>query len=199
VSATSGLAANVQTGEEREHDVSFVPAWRLGDLKIENDARNLWRMFGMIAEPEIQYRQKQLCAGAYVENGLAAIATAEPVFLSHLRFLHYRCAVSRNYRRRELAWRLTAFAHALIEQWSLENLQEKFSGLLIATEAREFAGHISAPIISKHGLNLVFIGYKPTGEQLRVMWFKHANVDERVRRPDSDTPDAAKAAEHASQ
>ena len=92
-----------------------------------------------------------------------------------------------------MAWRLTAFAHALMENWSLENPREKFSGFLITTEAREFAGHINAPIIPKHGLSLVFIGYKPTGEQLRAIWFKHANVDERVRRADVESPDTAAA------
>ena len=40
-----------------------------------------------------------------------------------------------------------------------------------------------------HGPNLVFIGYKPTGEQLRAMCFKHANVEERVRRADVESLD----------
>lgn len=191
MSAISASTPHVQTGEEQEHVFSFAPAWRRHDVKIENDARDFWHAFAMISESESQHRQKQLCAAAYAENDLAAIATAEPVFLSHFRFLHYRCAVSRNYRRRELAWRLTAFAHALLEQWSQENSQEKFSGLLIAMEAREFAGHISAPIISKHGLDLAFLGYKPTGEQLRAIWFKHANVEERVRRADVESLDIA--------
>jgi len=193
LSAISVPTAHLQIDGERERDASFVPAWRLHDLKIKKDAQDFWRRLGMISEPEIQHRLKQLCVAAYVEGELVALATAEPVFLSHLRFLHYRCAVSPSYRRHEMAWRLTAFAHDLLEQWSLANPQEKLSGLLATMEAREFAGHLSAPILPKHGLNLVFIGYKPTGEQLRAMWFKHANVEQRVRRADLDSSDVATA------
>jgi hypothetical protein len=186
-------SASIQNGGEQERDVSFAAAWRLHDLKIEKDAQDLWRKLKMIPESEIQQRLKQLCAAAYAKDEVVAIATAEPIFLSHLRFLHYRCAVSPSYRRHEMAWRLTAFAHDLLEQWSLANPQEKISGLLATMEAREFAGHLGAPILPKHGLNLVFIGYKPTGEQLRAMWFEHANVEERVRRADVEFSDAATA------
>lgn len=190
---TSVLSANIQIDGVSEREVSFASAWRLHDLKIEKDAQDLWRGLKMIPEAEIQQRLKQLCAAAYVDGELVAIATAEPIFLSHLRFLHYRCAVSPTYRRHEMAWRLTAFAHDLLEQWSLANPQEKISGLLATMEAREFSGHLGAPILPKHGLNLVFIGHKPTGEQLRAMWFKHANVEERVRRADVESSDAGAA------
>ena len=176
---------------EREGDVSFVPAWHIHNSKIEEDAQDFWRKLSLIAKSQIEHRLGQLCATAYAQGELVALATAEPIFLSHLRFLHYRCAVSPSYRRHEMAWRLTAFAYSVLEKWSLEAPEEKISGLLATMEAREFAGHLSAPILPKHGLSLVFMGYTPNGEQLRAMWFKHANVEERVRRSTSDAADVS--------
>ncbi len=189
--AISISATNIQIGRgarpapaKPERDVSFAPAWHLNDLIVEQQAQDFWRELELVRQSEIEPRLKQLCAIAYAKTEVVAVSTAEPLFLQHLGlwFLQYRCAVSPSHRRHDLAWRLTAFAFGLLEKWSLENPLEDIAGLLATMQAREFAGHLGAPILPKHGLSLVFVGHTPKGDQFRAMWFKHANVEAMFQR-----------------
>jgi len=182
--SNAGLAgAEVVAQNASQRDVSFVPAWRLRDKRIEQGATEFWRRHNLMNEPIIEERISQLCAAGYVGEGIVALSTAEPFEWMGLRFLEYRCSVSPSYRHREITWRLTAFVYALTEKWSLENPQEKIVGLLAAMEASEFIGHLALPVLSKHGLDLVFVGHTPNGHQLRAMWYKHANVEASILNP----------------
>lgn len=179
-------ATNLQVSGDRKltHEasgdgISFAKAWGLENPAMEQAVQKFWRDLGLVPEAEIEQRLKELCAVAYCNGSIIAVATADPTLVPHLRtrFFQYRCSIARAHRRRELAWRLTAFSHGVLEEWSLLNRQEKIMGLLAIMQSDAFASHSSTPVLTKHGISVVLVGYSPAGFRLRAIWFKHAYVE----------------------
>lgn len=144
-------------------------------------ARSFWRATDILSTNEIERCLPELCAVAYAGGKVIAVSTVVIVFMSTVRcrVANYRCAVSQEYRRRNLAWTLAGYSRDLLEKWSLQNPTEKVMALAAVLEADEFkmAESRHCPKLSVHGLNFDLIGYTPEGHQLRVSWFHHAVVE----------------------
>lgn len=163
------------------HDgFEFRPAWHRADPQIETDAREFWRGMRLLALPEIEKRIPELIAGAYVNDKLVAVSTAEFNVLPQLRarFAMYRCLVSPEYRRHHLSYRISGYSCGLLEKWSLENPHERVVGMAAIIQASEYKAKQREPMWPEYGLNLNLVGYNNMGSQIRVSWFKHGRVDE---------------------
>jgi hypothetical protein len=171
------VKADIVTPVLPRSDIVFRPAWRVVADGIRRDAMDYWLRNHLVQSDFLEERAKQLCAVVYVGVEMAGLSTVESFDWAGLKLFHYRCSVAPEFRQREITWRLTAFSHQLLEKWSENNPGEGHSGFLVTLEAPQFIGHMGLPIIHKHGLDLVFIGRNARGHQLRVMWFKHANVE----------------------
>jgi len=155
--------------------ITFRPAWRKADPELERDAISFWskreKLLPRGVNPEA--RAKQLCALAYRDGEVAGVATATLELVPRLRcrMAVYRCAVAIGMRRKPLSWTITDYSREVLEQWSLENPDEKVMGLLAVMQAREFVERypqIVAPA------NMAFVGFTQNGYPVRVAWFKHA-------------------------
>lgn len=153
-------------------DIIFRSAWRLDDQQIVRDARQLWQLENI--PPRLtKDRERELCAAAYCGEALAAVSTARHLYSPEMRhaFFGYRCLVSPDFRRQDIAWKITAYSIKLLQEWAAQNSEEKVLGLLIHVETDKFDAGLRRPIREKFGLNMHFVGYTEDGQQMRVIWF----------------------------
>ena len=153
-------------------DIIFRPAWCLDDDQIGHDARQLWALRN-ISHTLTAGRERELCAAAYSGDKLAAISTARQLYSPVMRntFFGYRCLVAPDFRRQNLAWRITAYSIKLLQDWAVQNPEEKILGLLIYVETDKFDAGLRRPIRENFGLAMHFVGYNEDNQQMRVIWF----------------------------
>lgn len=162
-------------------DIGFRFAWRGRDPEVLADARRFWQSLGgVVRSEEAEERERELCAAAYSGGDVIAVSTATITDYPRLggSFAFYRTAVAPSFRRQSVAAKLCAYSRDKLAQWSRENPEEKVKGLFIAVQSDDlFRERRHLPVISKEGLDFIFVGYGQTGFQIRVVWFAHATVE----------------------
>lgn len=164
---------------DADGDIVLRPLWRRDDPQTIADVKRLWAAGGIPAA-SIESRQKELCAAAYIGDELAAVSTAGIYFDPAMRnnFFAYRCMVAPQFRRRNLAWRISAYSLDLLKNWSAQNPEARILGLMIVVETEKFAEGLRSPIRENFGVAMHFVGYTMAGQQLRVVWFDDAKLDD---------------------
>jgi len=159
--------------------MEFRFAWGRHDQKLVDDARQFWREQDVMSPEDIEARAKDLCVLAYSSGRVAAASTVYLYDFPRLRsrFAYYRTLVGADFRRQKLSARLCVFSRDAMKQWARENPEEKLKGLFIIPEAEEYRPHLHEPVIRRHGLEFVLVGYTPGGYQMRVVWFDDATVE----------------------
>lgn len=173
-------------------NVQFVNAWLKEDWKLEADAKAFWAKLGLVSPEERDRRVKELCALGYVDGQVAVISTVtvSPVPQVRARLGMYRCAVDPEFRRQDLAERISGYTRQVLEMWSVENPQEKVLGYGAIIQAPELMMHKGLePIWHDWGTDLVLAGYTQRGEQIRVGWFRHARLEGQAREPQGAAPE----------
>lgn len=158
-------------------DYDIKPAWRLNDLKFEQEAIAFWLRLKLLpAGVEVTSRAKELAAVAYDGDELVGVATTviSPMPALRQKFATFRCAVAPDHRGAGIAVQLTRFCKNLLEKWAEDHPEEGVMGMTAVLEGYK-AGRTLEPFWPVSGLTL--IGYTPQGHQLRIVWFKHARVD----------------------
>jgi len=157
--------------------ITYRPAWRLKDPQIEIDALDFWAQLKVISPAAAQQRVPELVAGAYQDGKMVAVATAVITYLPNLRakFAMFRCAVSPDCRKAGLCANISCYSRDVIERWSLANPNEQVMGFGATVQAPELMMKQRQPYWTENGLTLV--GFTPNGQQLRVVWFRHAVIE----------------------
>ena len=160
-------------------NIQLVNAWMKDDWKIEADAKAFWEKLGLISAEERERRVKELCGAAYLDGVLVAVSTVTVSVVPQVRAKlgMYRCAVDPEYRRQDLAERISGYTRQVLEMWSVENPQEKMLGYGAIIQAPELMRKGLEPIWHDWGTDLVLAGYTQRGEQIRVGWFRHARLE----------------------
>jgi GNAT superfamily N-acetyltransferase len=161
-------------------EIEFRLAWGRNDAAMERDAKGFWRALDALPPEEIDERAKQLCAVAYEAGGkVVAVSTVHLQDFPRLRsrFFYYRTTVDPGHRRQRLASRLCVYSRDRLNEWAREHPEEKLKGLFILIEAEEFRGRQHVPVAKQLDLDLILVGYTPTGYQMRIVWFKDATVE----------------------
>lgn len=173
-------------------EVQWVNAWLKDDWKVEADAKAFWEKLGLISAEERERRVKELCAAGYVDGKLAVVSTVTLNIVPQVRARMgmYRCAVDPEYRRQDLAERISGYTRRVLEMWSEENPQEKVLGYGAIIQAPELMRKGLEPIWFDWGTDLVLAGYTQRGEQIRIGWFRHTKL-EGPQRPDAGAPGGA--------
>jgi hypothetical protein len=156
----------------------FVPAWRKNDPKLEADAIAFWTAQKLLPQGlDPQVRAKELLGLVYRGDEVIAVSTAVLQDIAHFRcrLAMYRCAAARSMRREPFSLQVTQESFAYLEKWSRENPDLKVMGMGASIESRLLARHMPSVFWP---VGLIFMGYMPNGQQLRVAWFKHATVNE---------------------
>lgn len=163
-------------------DLTYLPAWRLGDPKVEADAKELWEQLKMLPKPDkMESRLKELVATAYLDDRIVALESASVTYVKELkaRIAVYRLCVAPEARRQLVSRYLGVYCRDLLEKWSLDNPEEKVLGVGAIIQAQEYAERQRQPVWSEMGLNLNLAFYLANrDEQFRVSWFKHARLEE---------------------
>lgn len=160
-------------------DVVFRPVWRRDDPQTVYDVRRLWSLAGV--PPSVaKSRESEICATAYIGEELAAVSTAKISYDPGMRnnFFGYRCLVAPHVRQRDMAWRISAYSLKLLQEWSVQNPHERILGLMISVETDKFTAGLQRSIREKLGFKMHFVGYSLEGQQLRVVWFDDAMLDD---------------------
>ncbi len=158
--------------------ITLRTAWRANEKELERDAKTFWQSQGQLlpAGVDPDERARELCAVAYRDGQAVGVSTATLEFVPQFRsrMAVYRCAVAKDLvTLPPLSWGITDYSRKVLEQWSLENPNEKVMGLMAIVQARAFIERypqIVAP------LNMTFTGFTAAGFPIRVAWFKHATI-----------------------
>jgi hypothetical protein len=158
-------------------EIVLRTAWRRHDPAIERDAELFWRaQRALRADTDVDRRLAELCACAYCDNELVALATASIREIPPLRckLAMFRCLVAPEARTLRIASQIAVYARDLLETWSRDNPVEEVLGLGAIIQSRilvETNTHAIYP-----DTKLAFIGYTQEGYQMRVYWFAHARI-----------------------
>ena len=155
-------------------DVVFETAWRRDDPGQAEQARAFWE--GLLPAAERERRVSELCCMAYEGDRLVGVSTAYPMAYPQVkaRLFTYRCAIAPDFRRHELAKRITGRSIAILRDWVADNPGEDTLGVAAVIQAAELQGMALRPLWPDHGMDLNLACYLASGEQLRVAWFPHA-------------------------
>ena len=161
-------------------EVQFAVAWGRDDWKYAADAKAFWEKLGLISPEERERRVSELCIMAYGEGQLVGLSTVTFAVLPQVRarFAMYRCAVSPDFRKHDLATLLSSNTRTVMEAWSLDNPAEKVLGLGAIIQAAELRAKGLQPNWPDENLHLNLMGYTQRGEQIRIAWFRHARLEE---------------------
>jgi len=153
--------------------------WQLEKPQLVDSVKDFW--IGQGIPPAVTIgRAGQICAVATEVDSIVAVSTATPYYHQHMRnkFFVYRCMVAPAARQQNLAWKISSYSLKILQDWSERNPQEKVLGLIICVETDKFTAGLRRPVREKYGFNMHFVGYSANGQQLRVVWFDHAELDD---------------------
>ncbi len=157
--------------------IKYSVAWRKNDARLVTGAKAFWAELGF-SQNLVEGREKELCAVAEIDGRVIGVTT---VVLSdsnplkcYLGFL--RCAVSPDFRKHYLATFLTRNSLTIMEYWSLEHPDQKLQGLGFMVEADELGSKAIYPQWADWNTHYNLIGYTPHGAQMRLAWFRHAQL-----------------------
>jgi hypothetical protein len=159
--------------------IEYETAWRRDNPKHATDAVAFWTGLGMLPADLAEQRTRDLCSMAYAGGKLVGVSTVELQMTEPLRsrLAFYRCAVAPEFRRQSMAIMLTRHTLITMEGWSHENPQEKVNGLATVLQADELDEKSKNPVWGEYYGNLNLVGFTPAGAQIRVAWFRHAQVE----------------------
>ncbi|MGV8995923.1 MAG: hypothetical protein ACOH12_03135 [Parvibaculaceae bacterium] len=154
--------------------ISFVPAWKKNDPKLEEDAINLWaQLKALTPDTKPEERAKSLAVVAYDGDEVAALSTLEVQYFEQLRqkFAFVRVLVAPSSRMQQMSTNMMRQTRAVIEAYALEQPEEQIAGMGAVFQHK---GMGRTPIGA--GGRTVLVGYTKRGYQLRVAWFDHFMV-----------------------
>jgi hypothetical protein len=156
---------------------TFTTVWQSADETTRLQAVEFWRELNLLPKGEApERRAAELSVVAHEDDVLVAVATAHLAELPRLRVRlgMFRCAVAPGRRREgyaaELAWR----TRDALEAWSAAHREQKLMGMGCLVQGAELSAKKAQPKWPISGMYLV--GYTDQGDQIRVVWFKHARV-----------------------
>lgn len=161
-------------------EVEFANAWMRDDWKLGADAKTFWQKIGLVSAEERERRVGELCTVAYHQGQVVGVATATLTIVPQVRarLAMYRCAVDPDFRRQDMAERMSGRIRTILEAWSADNPQEKVLGMGAIIQAAELRRKSLEPIWHDWGTELVMCGYTQRGEQIRISWFPHARFED---------------------
>lgn len=160
-------------------DFKLVTAWRRDNPKHAADAKDYWERLGLVGDPKKREKwATELCTVIYSDGVLVGESTAALMMLPGLRqrFAMCRASVDPEFRRKGIGAELTGYYRIILEAWSAENPEEKVMGVAVALTSAELVERQRDPLWLERGADMTLIGYMPTGEQLRVGWFRHVRL-----------------------
>ena len=154
--------------------ITYVPAWKKNDPKLEQDAIDLWtKLNALTPDTTPQARAKMLAIVAYEGTEVAALSTLEVQYFEQLRqkVAFVRILVAPSNRMQRMSTDMMRQTRAVIEAYALEHPEEQIAGMGAVFQHK---GMGRAPIGT--GGRTVLVGYTSLGYQLRVAWFDHFTV-----------------------
>lgn len=155
----------------------FKTCWKSEDAVIQRDTLKFWREENLIPEiADAAKRLKNICVVAYDDTRVVAALEARVRHLEIVRstIAMLALAVRTDHRTGTLVNDIIVLGREVLEQWSLENPQEKLMGIGRIVPSRNADERKRYPVWEPSKLTL--IGFTATGAQIRVAWFKHATV-----------------------
>jgi hypothetical protein len=168
----------VRQSQEEPRTVALKTVWPAPDATVERDVLEFWEHEKLLpANADRAARVKELCVVAY--DGPIVVGSVE----AHLNYVDFLCArmatfrvaVAVSHRRSHVATTITLEAQKVLEGWSLAHPEEKLMGIGGNTQARNLSDKLREAVLQPTGFALV--NYNEKGEQYRLVWFKHANID----------------------
>lgn len=159
-------------------DVSILPAWREHNADFERDAIAFWtRLRGLPESQSPEARAKQLSSVAYAGEKLIGVTTAFIEYCPQVRanLAYYRILLDPNHRGAHTMPPLVMEAFRAIEAWARENPQAAVAGFGSVRQAIVSEEKFRSPYARTTGAAL--IAFTPSGDQLRVRWFRHFRPD----------------------
>jgi len=145
---------------------------------IESDAKAFWQRLNLLPPAVgIETRLPEICAAAYEDHQMIAVATAviREVDFVRSRLAMFRCSVDPGARRLRVATQLTVYSRKLLELWSLEHPEEQVLGMGTVVQSPDLNDRDSRRMMMR-STHLGLVGFTDAGEPIRIAWFDHATL-----------------------
>lgn len=162
--------------ESREEDfgpegIRYVRAWkRRLDDKMQNDVLSFWSELNALpVGVDPQERLKEVSILVYDGDLLVGVGTSHVQQLQSLRrlFAFSRSMILPSHRARRLTDKMATTRYNDICEWAEEHPEAGIAGIGAIYQNKKLGKHPVEP----SGLTLV--GYTPSGDQIRINWFRH--------------------------
>jgi hypothetical protein len=163
---------------ETAADLDIRFGWRLNDPRLEADAIAFWERLGHLppgADPG--ERAKEIVLGAYKDDALVGVQTAQVATLGFLRvrFAMLRSSVDPEARRGHVAATMGYATRTHLESWAAAHPEERLAGTAAVLESPQLTELARTPYWP--GTGLLLAGHTKEGRQIRVCWFGHYRLD----------------------
>lgn len=157
--------------------VTLKTVWRSADAVTERDVLAFWREHNLLpADVDLAARLKDIAVVAYDGERVVGVSEGSLTYMERVRarVAMQKISVAADRRRESIAQDLATQYRKTMEEWSKAHPEEKVMavGSIVATRHLGDAGR--RPVF-RNGMAL--IGYTPQGEQIRIGWFSHAQVE----------------------
>lgn len=155
-------------------NVRYLRVWPCADDRVMSDAAAMWEREGALPDGASSLeRGRELVIALYDGAAMIGCLTAELAVLPRLRarFAFCRSFIAPPYRRMRLTDRLMIDGHDALGNWAQAHPEERLAGCAAIYQNP----HLGAHPVEPSGLTL--IGYTKSGQQIRVLWFNHYELN----------------------
>lgn len=159
-------------------EIAYKSAWLKKDPVIERDTLAFWQASNLLPKNALPAdRLRELCTVAYDGGRLIAVSTAKITEMDFLRsrIAMWRCSIAPDMRGKHISTEMGRVSRQVLEEWSLAHPEERVMGMGTAVQTANLDQKKKRPIWKASGLT--FVGYSNQGQQIRIAWFDHAEIE----------------------
>jgi hypothetical protein len=158
--------------------VTLKTVWRSADATTERDVLAFWREHKLLpADVNLADRLKDICVVAYDGERVIGVSEASLSYLERVRarVAMHKASVAPDRRRENIAVSMQQAFRQTVEEWSKAHPEEKVMAVASIVATRNLGDLGRKPVFPRAQMTL--IGYTSQGEQIRIGWFEHAEVE----------------------
>jgi hypothetical protein len=158
-------------------NITFECIWEKNSAPERDQAISLWKRFNTFVSDEVTLeRSKEIVFVASKENDVIGVSTVRPLrvkLLNNNYFYEFRCFVSPDHRAPGLDTQLLIKTKQFFEN-DPGMTHIPFIGLIMIIENEAIKKNWTKAVWP--GAEMVFVGYSPKGDHIRVSYFKDARI-----------------------
>ena len=159
--------------------LAYKVVWRCADAAMERDVLAFWRENQLLRDDaDAAKRLRDICVVACEDERVVGLFSAEVRFFEPVRakIAMLKIAVAPSHRKSKVSSYLSLFGSDVIEVWASDNPDEKVMGIGSISQVVSSSPYLKEAITPRRS-HFGIINHTQRGEQVRLAWFKNAQID----------------------